>query len=36
MGKGELMGKIMDTKELQNYQDIFCEAQRVFGFVRRS
>ena len=30
MGKGELMGKIMDTKELQNYQDIFCEAQRVF------
>lgn len=30
MGKSELMGKIMDTKDLQNYQDIFCEAQRVF------
>lgn len=25
-----VMGKIMDAKDLQNYQDIFCEAQRVF------
>lgn len=30
MGKNDVMGKIMDAKDLQNYQDIFCEAQRVF------
>lgn len=30
MDKNNIMAKIMDFKDLQNYQDIFCEAQRVF------
>lgn len=30
MKENNVMAKIMDYKDLQNYQDIFCEAQRVF------
>lgn len=30
MDENNVMAKIMDSKDLQNYQDIFCEAQRVY------
>lgn len=30
MGENRAAGTIMDIKDLQNYQDIFCETQRIF------